>query len=171
MSAAGLMLLSVHGAVPATSTQDGLRPRWVPEVEPTVSKPEVNVVQWLQTSVRPGYNGLTVKSESASDEDDDSDHVPASIQPSTNEQTLIDDGRGEEGSKWPDSHQYRPQTSNKTADLRSSVRAHLINSASDTNDGDVLLNRTHSEYSHLLNKRILHVLYCSILPRVGYGGS
>jgi len=133
------MLLPFHSAKPVTSPQNGLRPRWLPEIKEAVSKPVADTANWLQTSVRPGYDGLTVKSESASEDGDG--HAPASIQPFANQRTLIDGGVGATGSKQSDNYQYRQQ--NKSAEVRSSMTARLMKSAS--SDDDDFLNKTLSE--------------------------
>jgi len=147
LSTIGLTSLPVDDTEPVTSSQDDQQPIWLPEVEPTVSNPATNAVQWLQTSVRPGYNGLMESGESVSDNEDD--QVLASIQPFTNQRTLINEGGSAAGSKWPDNYQYRPQTQNKSAEHRGSIpSAHVINSASDTSDDDVFVNETQSKKDH-----------------------
>lgn len=140
-------MFSVHGNEPVTSSQDDLRPRWLPEVEPTVSNPVTNAVQWLQTSVQAGYDGLMDSGESVSDDEDG--EVLASIQPFTNQRTLINEDGSAAGSKWPDNYQYRPQMQNKSAELRSSIPSgHVINAAADTPDDDVFMNKTRSKKDH-----------------------
>lgn len=73
VSTAVLALLPVYDAESVASLQEGLRPRWLPEVNQTVPKPIDNAVKRLQTSERPEYNG-------------DIDR-PASKQPSTDHGT------------------------------------------------------------------------------------
>ena len=133
------MFLAVHSTKNVTSPKDVLRQRWLPEVEPAaVSKPAANVVKWLQTSARPGYGGPTLKSELISVED--SDQLPSSIKPLSNERALFNGVDGAADSTWPDNYQQRPQ--NNSAEL---LPAHSINSASDANDGDFFLNKTHGQ--------------------------
>ena len=109
-----------------------------------VSSPVANVVEWLQTSVRPGYDGLMESIESISDAEDG--RVLASIQPFTNQRTLINGRGATPASKWPDNYQYRPQTQNKSAKVRGSKpSAHLINAAPDETDDEFFMNKTHSK--------------------------
>ena len=152
MSTAGFLLLSIDSTKPVTPPQDGLQPRWLPEVDPAVSKPVANAVKWLQTSMRPGYSGLTVKNESTSEDGGD---VPTSIhslnnqqtmniqQTMNNQQTLLNGGIEAAGSKWSDNRYRSPTvTQNRSTELYSSM---LINSASDTSDDDIFLNDTYSK--------------------------
>jgi len=142
-------MLPVHCSEPVTPPQDGLRPIWLPEVDPAVSKqPTLNAVKWLQTSARPD---LTLKNESESVDNDGGIDVPASIQPATNQQTLLDGGGGAEDSKWS-SNQYHSQ--NKNAEQRSSMPAYLVDSESDEKNDDVFLNKTRSEKNHCLFQKV-----------------
>jgi len=59
--AAVMMMPPVYGAESVTSLQDSLRPRWLPELNRTASKPADNAVKRLmQTSTRPEHSGMTV---------------------------------------------------------------------------------------------------------------
>jgi len=98
----------------------------------------------------PDYDGPTTKSESMFDYNG-RHHVPASIQPFTNQRALIDDAGVE--AKSQDNYQYRPQSKNKSRELGDSTQLadHLINSASETSDVDVVMNETHSKKDSFFN--------------------
>jgi len=78
LSTAALALLPAYNAESPTSLQDGLRPRWLPEVNHTVPNPIDNAVKRLQTSARPEYDSG----------DADGTGRPASI-PSTDHRTSL----------------------------------------------------------------------------------